>query len=176
MLDTKEDSSLQNLSVAVQAHRNLVEQIKQAFPEADEETISGSAESATELDAAIIAVLRAALERESQANALSEMIEAMTARKQRLKGGAETMRNACLRAMLEVGWKRLPANPPDMTVSVGNSKPKVLITDENALPMDLCIAEWRPDKKAIGEALSGGRDVPGATLGNAEPCLRISRR
>jgi len=165
-----------DLTAVVQAHRTLAAQIREAFPEEDEVALADSIDAATELDAAILAVLRAALEREAMAEALGGMIKQMSERKRRLEEGAAGMRAACLQAMLNVGWKRLPAAAPDLTVTVGNGRPKVIVTDEAALPCDLVEIVAKPNKKAIAAALAAGRGVPGAVLGNAEPHLIVSRR
>lgn len=167
---------MNNLSAAVGAHRQLVERIRQAFPDIDEETLAGSVESETELDGAIIAAVRQALERESLSAALALRIKEMQERKKRLDDGAEVIRRAVLDAMLSVAWKKLPMPVPDVTVSVGAGSPKLLITDESALPFDLLEVVSKPNRAAIKEALKAGRNVEGATLGNAEPHLIVSRR
>lgn len=165
-----------NLSAAVGAHRQLVERIRQAFPDIDEETLAGSVESETELDGAIIAAVRQALEREALSAALALRIKEMQERKKRLDDGADVIRRAVLDAMLSVGWKRLPMPVPDFTVSVGAGGPKLLITDESALPFDLFEVVSKPNRAAIKEALKAGREVSGAEFSNAEPHLIVSRK
>lgn len=165
-----------DLSAAVRAHQALVDAVKAAYPEETEESLADSILSATELDEVLIATLRVVFEREAQATALDAMVNAMVARKRRLEDGTEAMRRAVLNAMQEVGWRRLPSPPPDFSVAVSAGKQKVLITDEAALPFDLCRAVVTPDKTAIREALEEGGDVPGAVLGNRVPGLVIHRR
>jgi hypothetical protein len=63
-----------------------------------------------------------------------------------------------------------------MTVSIGRGSPKVIITDEAALPPDCVETVVKPSKKAIAAALKEGRDVPGACLSNLMPHLIVSRR
>jgi hypothetical protein len=78
--------------------------------------------------------------------------------------------------MLSANWKRLPTPVADMTVTVGNGTPKVIVTDEGAIPDDLCKVTRLPVKTLIKEALCEGREIPGAMLGNVEPRLNVSRR
>lgn len=167
---------MSRLSVFVAAHNSLVQGIKNAFPDIDEETLAGSVESETELDGAIIAAVRQALEREALSIALALRIKEMQERKKRLDDGVEVIRRAVLDAMLSVGWKKLPMPVPDFTVSVGAGSPKLIVTDESALPFDLLEVVSKPNRAAIKEALKAGREVAGAGLGNAEPHLIVSRR
>lgn len=164
------------LSAAVGAHRQLVERIRQAFPDIDEETLAGSVESETELDGVIVAAVRQALEREALSAALSLRIKEMQERKKRLDDGAEVIRRAVLDAMLSVAWKKLPMPVPDFTLSIGAGTPKLIVTDESALPFDLLEVVSKPNRAAIKEALKAGREVKGAELSNAEPHLIVSRR
>lgn len=168
--------SSHNLPAAVAAHNQLVERIRAAFPDADDETLAGSVESVTELDAAIVAVLRQAIEREAMADALAAMMKQMAERKKRLEDGASALRRAVLDAMLSVGWRKLPAPVPDFTVTVGNGTPKLVITDEAAIPFDLLEVVSKPNRAAIKDALKSGREVNGAAFGNAEQHLIVSRR
>jgi hypothetical protein len=168
-----------DLTAAVRAHRLLAEQVRSAFPEADEETVADSVDAATELDQAIVAVVRAAIERELLAAALGERIKEMVERKRRLEAGAEAMRRAVRNAMVEVNWRRLPAPVPDLTITVANGTPRLVIVDERRLPDDLVDIEVvrKPRRAEIKAALQGGADLGGAAhLSNAEAHLTISRR
>lgn len=167
---------MHDLRAAVADHRALVQRLKDAYPAESEESLADTIEAATELDAAIVATVRAALELRGEAEALDGMIAAMLARKRRKEETAAGLLRAALHAMQEAGWKRLPTPPPDMSVTVTAGKPKLLITDADALPFELCRAVVTPDKAAIRKALEAGQEVPGAVLGNAEPGLVIHRR
>lgn len=162
------------LRLAVAAHRELVAQLRQQFPGETEESLADTIEGATTLDAAILATIRAAIEREAQAEAVKGMIEVLTSRQRRLAEGAQAMRTAALNAMLESGLTKLAA--PDISLSVGTAKPKVVITDESLIPPDYTRVKVEPNKVAIGEALKAGNDVPGAMLGNAGSFLTVHRR
>lgn len=162
-----------DLRRAVAAHKDLVERIRAAFPTETEEDLADSILGATELDVAILMVLRNAIEREAQSNALSDIIDTMVARRARLMEGAQALRRAALNAMLEGGLPKLTA--PDMTVGVRDGKPKVIVSDPDAIPDIYFRVTRSPDKTAIGDVLRSGHAVPGASLGNADPILTVRR-
>lgn len=168
--------SAASLDAARTAHRMLVDRIRTLYPDEDQESLADTIAGETELDLAIVALLRIAIERELLAVALGERIKEMQERKKRLDAGAEAMRRAALAAMVEVNWKHLPQQPPDMTVTVGAGTPKLIVTDESALPFDLLEVVSKPNRAAIKDALKAGREVQGACFGNAEPHLIVSRR
>jgi hypothetical protein len=164
-----------DLRSLIPAHREIVERVREMFPEETDETaLADTIEGESDLPAAIISVLRAAIEREVTAEALADLIDTMTARKRRFTEGARNLRGAALHTMEEVGLRKLAA--PDMTVSVGTTKPRVLITDEAAVPDEFVRITRTPSKTDIAKAMMEGREVPGVTLGNPETHLTIHRR
>lgn len=163
-----------DLAAAISTFRALVQNLRDAFPDADEQTIADTAEGESTLDAAILATLRAAIEREAIGKALGGLIDDMASRKRRLDEGAQAMRGAALQAMQEVGLSKLAA--PDMSVSVGRSKPKVQIVNPDMLPDTVCTLVRTPSKTKIAEAFALGQDVRGAMMGNPQPFLSIHRK
>ena len=163
-----------DLSRLVPEHRAIVEAIRALYPnETDEQAIADTVAGESGLPDAIMATLRVAIEREAMADGLTKLIEQMTERKHRLEDGAKLLRGSVLHAIQEAGVA-MPLRAPDMTVSIGRGKSRVVITDADALPDALCKIVREPDKKAIGEALKAG-NVPGAVLGNPQPFLSIHR-
>lgn len=63
---------------------------------------------------------------------------------------------------------------PAATVSIAAGRPKVVIVDESQIPDAYWRIKREVNKEAIGTTLKALRDVPGATLLNPEPVLRIS--
>lgn len=153
---------------------NLRGQVLDRWPELTEEvqTLNDSLAGLDDFEEQCLAVLRDALRREAMAKGLGGLIEEMQARKRRLDEGAKFLRVAVLNAIQEAGVPRITA--PDMTVSVGRAKPRVVITDEAALPDNLCQITRTPDKTAIAAALATG-DVPGAMLGNPAVFLSVRK-
>lgn len=166
-----------DLKAAVSTHKALVEQIRAMFPTEDEESLADTIEGLTTIDDAILAVMRAALEREAHAEALAGMIATMAARKKRLETGADFMRAAALHAMQECGLKKIPG--PDMTLSIGSGRAKLIITEPDKVPDELCKVERTPKKKEIIEWL-GQLDAMSqpawAAWGNPQPFLTVHRK
>jgi len=163
-----------NLLALVPAHRAIVEAIREMYPGESDDDIADTIAGESDLQDAIVMVLRLALEREAQAKAIrDELIARLTYRAHRLEDGAKTMRAAALQAMQEAGLNKL--NAIDMSVSVGRGKPRVQITEPELIPAALCRIVREPNKTEIGKLLAAGTDVPGAALGNPQPFLSIHR-
>lgn len=63
---------------------------------------------------------------------------------------------------------------PMATLFLSNRAPKVEIATESEIPAEFWkVGDPTLDKKALGDALKAGRDVPGAALSNAAPSLTI---
>jgi hypothetical protein len=166
-----------DLRALVPAHRAIVEQVSAMFPEEDQDTLADTIAGESSLPDAIVAVLRAALEREAQAKAINdELIARLLYRAHRLEDGAKSLRAAALQAMQEAGLPSIKAI--DMSVSVGHGKPKVVIIDPDLVPDALCKIVREPSKTLIAAAIKnfcGTEDIPGVTLGNPQPFLTIHR-
>lgn len=61
---------------------------------------------------------------------------------------------------------------PAYTATIGQGVPSLVITDEKRIPPRL----MRPDKDAIKAELKGGKEVPGCSLNNSPPTLRITMK
>jgi len=118
-------------------------------------------------------ILRAARHTEAQSEALAGIVKDNRERKARLDNKAERLRGVVLQAMSELGLKKLDG--PDLTATVGSGKPKVVITDEAALPDDACVFKREPSKTAIAAALAEG-PVSGAEWSNSVPVLTVRTR
>jgi Siphovirus Gp157 len=165
-----------DLHRSVANFRAALDDIRRAYPaEEDAEALTTTALGETTLEEDILRTLREALAREAMADGIDELIQKLISRRTRLNHGAEHLRAACLHAMQEAGIDRLRG--PDMTVSVGLSPPKVIVTDPFRLPSKYRRRPpWEPDKKAIAEAMTRGEKVRGAEMGNRAPFLRISTK
>ncbi|MGX9980662.1 siphovirus Gp157 family protein [Methylobacterium fujisawaense] len=118
-------------------------------------------------------ILRAARHTEAQSKALGEIAAEMRERRARLDKKAERLRGVVLEAMGELGLTKLEG--PDLTATVSDGKPKVVITDEAALPDDACVFKREPSKTAIAAALAEG-SVAGAEWSNPAPVLTVRTR
>ena len=154
-------------------HRYLRERLEAAFPDADEETLMDTLEGMTSLTDSLAELLRSSQEDQSLASALRSRMADMQERCARFEARARKKRELVCTVMEEADLKKL--TEPDFTVSLRPSRAPLMILDEAAIPGDY----WRPqpaqlDRMGLISALSNGRDVPGAVLGN--PPMTISVR
>ena len=154
-------------------HRYLRERLEAAFPDADEETLMDTLEGMTSLTDSLAELLRSSQEDQSLASALRSRMANMQERCARFEARARKKRELVCTVMEEADLKKLAE--PDFTVSLRPSRAPLMILDEAAIPGDY----WRPqpaqlDRMGLISALSNGRDIPGAVLGN--PPMTISVR
>ncbi len=161
------------LSIELTHHRYLRERLEAAFPDADEETLMDTLEGMTSLTDSLAELLRSSQEDQSLASALRSRMSDMQERCGRFEDRARKKRELVCTVMEEADLKKL--TEPDFTVSLRPSRAPLMILDEEAIPGDY----WKPqpaklDRMGLISALSNGRDIPGAVLGN--PPMTISVR
>ena len=99
----------------------------------------------------------------------------MQDRLSRISKRAEKKRDLVMSVMERAGLKKLSA--ADFTASLRPSRPPLLVTDEEAIPARF----WKPqpeklDRQGLIAALSSGRQVPGAVLGNTPMTIAVRVR
>ncbi len=154
-------------------HQYLRERLEAAFPDADEETLMDTLEGMTSLTDSLGELLRSSQEDQSLASALRSRMSDMQERCARFDARARKKREVVCTVMEEADLKKLVE--PDFTVSLRPSRAPLMIIDEAAIPGDY----WKPqpaklDRMGLISALSNGRDIAGAVLGN--PPMTISVR
>ncbi len=154
-------------------HRYLRERLEAAFPDADEETLMDTLDGMTSLTDSLAELLRSSLEDQTFATALRSRLSDMQARCGRFEERARKKRELVSTVMEEAELKKL--TEPDFTVSLRPARAPLMIIDEEAIPGDY----WKPqpaklDRMGLISALTNGRDIAGAVLGN--PPLTISVR
>ena len=152
-------------------HRYLRERLEAAFPDADEETLMDTLEGMTSLTDSLAELLRSSQEDQSLASALRGRMSDMQARCGRFEERARKKRELVCTVMEEAELKKL--TEPDFTVSLRPARAPLMIIDEDAIPGDY----WKPqpaklDRMGLISALTSGRDIAGAVLGN--PPLTIA--
>ncbi len=152
-------------------HRYLRERLEATFPDADEETLMDTLEGMTSLTDSLAELLRSSQEDQSLASALRSRMADMQERLSRLDERARKKRELVTSVMEQAGLKKL--TEPDFTVSLRPSPPLTII-DEEAIPGDY----WKPqpaklDRMGLISALSNGRDIPGAVLGNPPMTIAV---
>ena len=154
-------------------HRVLRERLEAAFPDADEETLMDTLDGMTSLTDSLAELLRSSQEDQSLASALRGRMSDMQERCGRFEERARKKRELVCTVMEEAELKKL--TEPDFTVSLRPARAPLMIIDEDAIPGDY----WKPqpaklDRMGLISALTNGRDIAGAVLGN--PPLTISVR
>jgi hypothetical protein len=92
-------------------------------------------------------------------------------REARLERRSQAMRALMFKLMWLADLRK--AELPEATLSIRNGTPKMIITDEKAIPDTLCRIKREPDKSRIKELLLAGSAVEGVCLSNAEHTLAI---
>ena len=153
-------------------HRLLRERLEAAFPDADEETLMDTLEGMTSLTDSLAELLRSSQEDQSLASALRGRMSDMQERCGRFEDRARKKRELVCTVMEEAELKKL--TEPDFTVSLRPSRAPLMIIDEAAIPGDY----WKPqpaklDRMGLISALSNGRDIAGAVLGNPPMTIAV---
>ena len=141
------------------------------YPELDSEEWELSVESETDVVSFLRAVERNRQEAEALAIGISVNVDNLKARKDRLLRREEGLRALMFRIMQAADLHKEVL--PEATISIRNGTPKVMITDEKALPEQYLVPSVSPNRAAIGAALKSGEQVPGAVLSNATPTISI---
>ncbi len=161
------------LSRELTHHQYLRERLEANFPDADEETLRDTLEGITSLTDSLAELLRSSQEDQSLASALRSRMADMQERCARFDERARKKRELVCTVMEEAELKKLME--PDFTVSLRPARAPLTIIDEATIPGDY----WRPqpaklDRLGLISALSNGRNIAGAVLGN--PPMTISVR
>jgi uncharacterized protein YjiS (DUF1127 family) len=149
--------------------RNLIHN----YPELEHDDVlrADMLEGETSLNDVIDLLLRKIKEAQTLSNAVTDEMGMLAERQTRFELRALNLRKAIFHMLEDAGLKKLER--PRGTVSIASGRPRVIITDENALPEDFVRTKREPDKRRIETYLKAGETVPGATFSNAEPYLRI---
>lgn len=117
-----------------------------------------------ETDAADIAdkLIASMQEAEAMADAVKAQEADMKARRARFEARGDAFRKQMLHLLDAAGMKKMER--PRATISRRAGMASVQITDETAVPSQLCKTTVTPDKAAIKAQLLAGETVPGAVI------------
>lgn len=135
---------------------------------------AGVLEGETLLDQVITRALDQMSEDGMMIDGIKARVEALSERSKRFERRSDAMRALIKGLMQTANLKSLPL--PEATITLGNGRQSVVITDEAIIPSQLGTNTWRPDKTAIGNALKAGETVPGAVLETGPASLTIRRK
>ena len=142
------------------------------YDDLDEETLADTLEGITDLQEMIAAVIRSALVDEALQAGLRSRLEEMRQRLARLEERGSRKRQLALDAMCDAGLKKL--EQPDFTASARAGMPPLLIVADDVIPEPYWVP--RPpklDRQSLLADLKRGEVIPGAELGNPQPCLAV---
>ena len=121
------------------------------------------------------AVPRAVLDDQALCEALKGRLSELKARLERLDTRIQATRVVICEAMEEAGLTKI--TEPDFTLSLRTGVPPLMVIDEEAIPEPY----WSPqppklERGVLKRALSDGKDIPGAVLGNGSPSISVRVR
>ena len=155
--------------------RMQIEQLRLTHPgiwdDGDEQLLADSLEGETDFHKFLTAVVRRICEAEAFVEGIDDLITDIKTRRQRFEQRGEAMRSLAFKLMSAADVRKVEL--PQATLSIRAGQPRVIVTDESALPPDCIRIKREPDKIAIKERLMRGEHVPGASLSNAEPALAM---
>jgi len=153
----------------------LREELLRVHGDVDEETLADTLEGISTLPDLLGAAVRAVLDDQALCEALKGRLGELKARLDRLETRIQATRVVICEAMEEAGLTKI--TEPDFTLSLRTGAPPLMIIDEGAIPATY----WSPqpprlERAAVKRALSDGKDIPGAVLGNPAPSITVRVR
>lgn len=137
----------------------------------DDQLRADTIEGETGLEEALRSFVRKIGETECLAKAAGDYAKELNERKARLERRSEAYRALIFDLMQTAGLRKMEL--PEATLSIRNVAPKVIITDEKALPLIACKIISKPDITKIKELLMDGGECTGAVLGNGSEALTV---
>lgn len=123
---------------ARQEVREVVAYLRAHHPdlEDDDRAWIDTIEGLSDLKEVAAKLIERSLECKSMTTGIKERADALAARKKRLEDQEESLRGAALILLQEAGLKKLEL--PEATLSVRDLAPRLIVTDEDALPESCC--------------------------------------
>lgn len=116
-------------------------------------------------------LVRTKAEADAYAKAIKEYEGDLASRRHRMERRADGAKELAFRIMRLAELRKVPLAEATLFETAG--VPKVIITDEAAIPEHFIKVERTPKKKEILDAIKGGQKVAGAEISNSEPSLTI---
>jgi len=141
----------------------------------DELDLQGLEDTLQSIEAAIEdkveGIIKVDIQMDAGITALAKEIKRLEARKKSMTAGKERLRGYTLSCLQAAGLQKVSTGVG--IASVLKARESVQILDAEALPAMYRDIEIKPDKKAIGEAIKAGEQVPGAVMALGLPSLSI---
>src|SRR5262245_5115709 len=159
----------------VETHRYHVVRTRllERWPEVDAETLADTLEGITDLHEMIAAVIRSALVDEALQAGLRSRLEEMRQRLARLEERSTKTRQCSLDGLCYDGPKKV--EQPDFTASARSGMSPLLVLAGNLIPEPYWVPQPpKLDRQTLLADLKRGDVIPGAQLGNPQPCLAVT--
>ncbi len=153
-------------------HEYFKAQLAERFPDADDETLRDTLEGLTDLRQMIVAVARSQQDDRVMGQALRTRIEEMQERLRRFDHAVDRKRDLLATVMERAEIGKIAEC--DLTISLRQSPPPLVVTDEDAVGEDY----WKPqppklDRRKLLDDLKSAVDVAGACLGNGGQTISV---
>jgi hypothetical protein len=145
--------------------------LRQEIGEDDHDRLLMALDSETDAIDLLRRVVRASLDADAQADAADARIKDLTSRRDRFRARKEAARGLAFAMLDALGLPRL--DDPEFTISVGKPRPKVIVTDLDALPEAFVRVTRSPDMATINAAIKAGQMPAGVEVANGAPSLTI---
>lgn len=153
--------------------RMQIEQLLHDYPELAED--DAAIELALESETDAVEFLRSLERVRRQAVALARanelIVDDLKERIARFERRDEALRRLMFQILQAANLRKMEL--PEATLSIRAGVPKVIVTDETAIPETFIRIKREPDISGIKATLKDGIPVPGATLSNADDILAI---
>ncbi len=153
-------------------HEHIREQIRNEFPDIDDETLADTVEGLTNLNEMLGVVVRSHLDDMAIIEALKSRVADMQDRLSRISKRGEKKRELVTSVMEQADLKKLAE--ADFTVSLRSTSAPLVVTEEGSIPEPF----WKPqalklDRQGLITALKSGEQVSGVVLGNPRMTIAI---
>jgi len=151
-----------------------IELLRRSHPEIwddDEALRADMLEGSTDLHEFLAVIVDHMRDAEARAVGTEKRMSDLLARRNRYDQRVDAMRSLAFKLMARADVRKVELT--EATLSIRAGQPRVIITDETALPPDCVRIKREPDKVAIREHLARGEPVAGAELSNSEPVLAV---
>jgi hypothetical protein len=153
----------------------LREELLRVHADVDEDTLADTLEGISTLPDMLSAAVRAVLDDQALCGALKVRLGDLQDRLDRLEVRMQATRVVICEAMAESGLTKI--TEPHLTLSLRTGAPPLMVIDEEAIPERY----WSPlppklERGVLKRALSDGKDIPGAVLGNGSQTISVRVR
>jgi hypothetical protein len=161
------------ITVDAELVKRQIFELRSQFPELDEDESFALDvyEGQTDLFRILSKIVAERSESETMVSAIKERVSDLNTRSDRFKRRSDFMKKLAKGLMDAAHQPKITL--PEATLSVLKPRTSVNVIDADQLPQGFFSIVRQPDKKAIGEALLAGEQIPGAELALGDEGLMI---